>query len=58
MPAPESEAQIAYLDPMFLGREAARLLRILAEYLEPLEVFRRGHIKDTRVFFWLRPPRS
>ena len=45
------KSQIAYLDPEFLGSEAARPLRILAEYLEPLEAFRREQVKDTVVFF-------
>jgi uncharacterized protein (TIGR00730 family) len=45
------KSQIAYLDEIFLGSDAARPLRILAEYLEPLEVFRREQIKDTIVFF-------
>ena len=49
MPTPTSN--IAYLDENFLTSEAARPLRILAEYLEPLEAFRRENIKDTIVFF-------
>jgi uncharacterized protein (TIGR00730 family) len=49
MPTPTST--IAYLDESFLTSDAARPLRILAEYLEPLEAFRREHIKDTIVFF-------
>jgi uncharacterized protein (TIGR00730 family) len=49
--ADESKPQVAYLDSTFLGSEAARPLRILAEYLEPLDAFRREHIKDTIVFF-------
>lgn len=49
MPTPRSG--IAYLDESFLTSAAARPLRILAEYLEPLEAFRREHIKDTIVFF-------
>jgi uncharacterized protein (TIGR00730 family) len=51
MPAQGPKSQIAYLDHIFLGSEAARPLRILAEYLEPLEAFRREQIKDTIVFF-------
>jgi len=47
----ERESQIAYLDEKFLAGDAARPLRILAEYLQPLEVFRREQIKDTIVFF-------
>jgi len=50
-PAHGPKSQIAYLDESFLGSDAARPLRILAEYLEPLEVFRREQIKDTIVFF-------
>lgn len=45
------ESQIAYLDAAFLGGDAGRPLRILAEYLKPLEAFRREQIKDTIVFF-------
>jgi uncharacterized protein (TIGR00730 family) len=51
MPTPTSTSGIAYLDESFLMSDAARPLRILAEYLEPLEAFRREHIKDTIVFF-------
>jgi uncharacterized protein (TIGR00730 family) len=51
MPTPTSTSALAYLDGSFLTSEAARPLRILAEYLEPLEAFRREHIKDTVVFF-------
>jgi uncharacterized protein (TIGR00730 family) len=41
----------AYLDEAFLESAGARPLRILAEYLEPLETFRRERIHDTVVFF-------
>ncbi|HEX8810853.1 MAG TPA: LOG family protein [Terracidiphilus sp.] len=51
MPADESNSRLAYLNEAFLDSEAARPLRILAEYLEPLEAFCRGQIKDTIVFF-------
>lgn len=51
MPMQAPKSQIAYLDEMFLGSDAARPLRILAEYLEPLDAFRREQIKDTVVFF-------
>jgi len=51
MPTPISTSSIAYLDESFLTSDAARPLRILAEYLEPLEAFRRESIKDTIVFF-------
>jgi uncharacterized protein (TIGR00730 family) len=42
---------VAYLDEAFLESDAARPLRILAEYLEPLDAFRREHVRDTVVFF-------
>jgi uncharacterized protein (TIGR00730 family) len=51
MPAQEPKSQIAYRDEIFLGSDAARPLRILAEYLGPLDAFRRERIKDTIVFF-------
>ncbi len=42
---------LAYKDEEFLDSDAARPLRILAEYLQPLESFRRERIHDTIVFF-------
>jgi uncharacterized protein (TIGR00730 family) len=51
MRTPTSTSDIAYLDKAFITSEAARPLRILAEYLEPLEAFQRERIKDTIVFF-------
>jgi uncharacterized protein (TIGR00730 family) len=51
VPADESKSRIAYLNEAFLDSDAARPLRILAEYLEPLEAFCREQIKDTIVFF-------
>ncbi len=44
-------ATLAYQDRGFLEGDAARPLRILAEYLGPLETFRREQIHDTVVFF-------
>lgn len=44
-------APLAYEDPHFIAGEAGRPLRILSEYLEPLERFRRAGIHDTIVFF-------
>ncbi len=44
-------APVAYLDEIFLGSDDARPLRILSEYLEPLQAFRREHIRSTIVFF-------
>ena len=42
---------LAYEDKDFLTGEDGRPLRILAEYLEPLQRFRRARIHDTIVFF-------
>ncbi len=41
----------AYKDVEFLNSPDARILRILAEYLEPLRRLRREKIQDTIVFF-------
>ena len=41
----------AYEQPSFLESAEARPLRILAEYLEPLDRFRRAGVHDTIVFF-------
>ena len=46
-----SRVPVAYKDEQFLDSDAARPLRILAEYLEPLHVFDRERIRDTIVFF-------
>ncbi len=43
--------QLAYRNHHFLDGEEGRPLRILAEYLEPLDRFRRAKIRDTVVFF-------
>jgi uncharacterized protein (TIGR00730 family) len=50
-PPRRNENILAYKNEEFLDSDAARPLRILAEYLEPLESFRREHINDTIVFF-------
>jgi uncharacterized protein (TIGR00730 family) len=42
---------VAYLDQDFLNSPDARAIRLLAEYLEPLSIFRREKIRDTVVFF-------
>ena len=42
---------LAYKNERFLDSEEARPLRILAEYLSPLEAFHRERIHDTIVFF-------
>jgi len=43
--------ELAYQDQAFLASEDGRPMRILAEYLEPLQRFRRANIRDTIVFF-------
>jgi|SRR5579863_818680 len=43
--------QPAYERPSFLESEEGRPLRILAEYLEPLDRFERAGVHDTIVFF-------
>jgi hypothetical protein len=42
---------LAYLDPAFVNGDDGRALRILAEYLQPLERFREAGVQDTVVFF-------
>jgi uncharacterized protein (TIGR00730 family) len=42
---------LAYRDQTFLDSECARPLRILAEYLAPLQAFERESVHDTIVFF-------
>jgi uncharacterized protein (TIGR00730 family) len=42
---------LAYHDERFLDSEEGRPIRILSEYLQPLEVFRRRRVHDTIVFF-------
>ena len=49
--APKSRRAVAYLNEAFLNAPEARPLRMLAEYLQPLEQFRRQKIRDTVVFF-------
>ncbi len=44
-------APLAYLNPDYLNSPDGRILRILAEYSEPLSRFRREKIQDTVVFF-------
>ena len=48
---PDGRKPVAYLDQDFLNSPDARAIRLLAEYLEPLAVFRREKIRDTVVFF-------
>ena len=47
----DARPRLAYENEEFLEGDAARPLRILAEYLEPLARFRRAGIRDTIVFF-------
>lgn len=42
---------VPYLNPEFLKSQEARLIRILAEYIEPATRLRRHRIRDTIVFF-------
>ena len=44
-------SKLAYQDPNFMGSLPARPLRILAEYLDPLNRLRRANIGDTIVMF-------
>jgi hypothetical protein len=46
-----SRAALAYENEKFLNGPDGRVLRVLAEYLEPLARFRREQIQDTVVFF-------
>src|SRR5215467_10834846 len=48
---PESSAPLAYENPAFLNSPDGRILRIMAEYAEPLARFRHEQIQDTVVFF-------
>ena len=49
-PIPERHP-VAYKNDLFLDSADARPLRILAEYLEPMQALRRHNIRDTVVFF-------
>ena len=55
-------APVAYQNEPFLNSPDGRILRILAEYQEPLARFRREQIQDTVVFFgsarFQGPPRT
>jgi uncharacterized protein (TIGR00730 family) len=50
-PAVLQSAPLAYENPEFLNSADGRILRIMAEYSEPLARFRRARIQDTVVFF-------
>jgi uncharacterized protein (TIGR00730 family) len=52
MPSSDTpDFHLAYEDKDFLSSDDGRPLRIIAEYLEPLQRFRRAGIHDTIVFF-------
>ncbi len=56
---PPRRARKAYLNPQFLKSRDARILRMLSEYLEPLQRFTRLDVRETIVFFGssrARPP--
>jgi uncharacterized protein (TIGR00730 family) len=46
-----ASAPLAYENPSFLNSPDGRLIRIVAEYMEPLARFRHERIQDTVVFF-------
>ena len=50
-PTPLEPASLAYENPAFLNSPDGRIIRIMAEYAEPLGHFRRERIRDTVVFF-------
>ena len=52
-PDPESlrRAPLAYEDPDFLNSADGRMVRIIAEYQQPMARFRRERVQDTVVFF-------
>jgi len=50
-PTDPPSSALAYRNEAFLDSDDARPLRILAEYLEPMQVFHRERIRDTIVFF-------
>lgn len=47
----DSDPILAYYDKAFLDSDEGRPLRILAEYLQPLQAFRREAVRETVVFF-------
>ncbi|MGC9158761.1 MAG: TIGR00730 family Rossman fold protein [Terracidiphilus sp.] len=51
VPPPLQPAPLAYENSRFLNSADGRLIRIVAEYMEPLARFRREQIQDTVVFF-------
>src|SRR6185295_19239225 len=56
---PPKKAAKAYLNPQFLKSRDARIIRMMCEYLEPLQRFQRLDVRETIVFFGsarARPP--
>src|SRR5277367_3304762 len=51
LPDEMEQAPLAYENRDFLNSPDGRMLRILAEYQEPMARFRRERIQDTVVFF-------
>jgi uncharacterized protein (TIGR00730 family) len=51
LPEDLSRALLAYENPGFINSPDGRLIRVLAEYQEPMARFRRERIEDTVVFF-------
>jgi len=51
MPPPLPKAPLAYENSNFLNSADGRLIRIVAEFMEPLARFRREQIQDSVVFF-------
>jgi uncharacterized protein (TIGR00730 family) len=49
--SPGIDPVLAYRNKTFLESEAARPIRILSEYLYPLDALHRQHVRDTVVFF-------
>ena len=50
-PPEQHRHPLAYEDDAFMNTPSARSLRILSEYLKPLNTFRQQRIRDTIVFF-------
>ena len=50
-PPAGADPPLAYRDQEFLDSDEARPLRILAEYIQPFQVFQRQRVHDTIVFF-------
>jgi uncharacterized protein (TIGR00730 family) len=50
-PPPLDRAPLAYENATFLNSADGRLIRLVAEYMEPLARFRKEQIQDTVVFF-------